>query len=243
MAQAAWQCSIHRVSSLTQRELPLPAATPRRRWHHLKDPFPAWSHWVGAALSVGAIVLLMLRAQGRPVHVVALVVYGASMLLLYLASALAHSVRCGPRAARHLDRFDYAAIFLLIAGTYTPFCLLTLRGPWGWGLLAGVWTVAAVGIASLYLGRHTCHWPRVLTYVAMGWLCVVAAGELTRALPGAAIGWLIAGGVVYTVGAGVYLTGRPRLWPGRFGSHDLWHCMVLAGSACHFVAVLWYVAP
>ena len=144
---------------------------------------------------------------------------------------------------RNLDRFDYIAIFLLIAGTYTPFCLITLRGATGRALLAAVWLTAFLGIAGLYVGSGKRHWPRVLTYVLMGWLSVFAAGGLLRALPRAAIAWMIAGGVVYTVGALVYVTRRPRLWPGRFGYHDLWHCMVLAGSACHFLVILKYVAP
>ena len=213
-----------------------------RRWHHLKDPFPAWSHWFGAALSVAALVALLVAAGGRPVHVAAFAVYGGSLVLLYLASALAHSVHCGEYASRCLDRLDYAAIFVVIAGSYTPFCLVTLRGAWGWGLFAAAWGTAALGIASLFVGSGRRHWPRVLAYVAMGWLGVLAAGELVRALPPAAVAWMIGGGVIYTAGALVYLTGRPRLWPGRFGSHDLWHCMVLLGSACHFVTIFKYVA-
>lgn len=216
---------------------------PPRKWYDLKEPFPAWSHWAGVALSVVGLVLLMDAADGRLLHGIVFAVYGASMILLYLASALAHSVHCGPSAARHFDRFDYIAIFLLIAGSYTPFCLITLRGPGGWALFAAVWATAALGIASLYVGSGERHWPRVLTYVLMGWLSLFGAGGLIRALPRAAILWLIVGGVIYTVGAVVYVTRRPRLWPGRFGSHDLWHCMVLAGSACHFIVVWKYVAP
>jgi len=237
------------VSSLTQRDLgsaddrPRAGGSSARRWYHLEEPFPAWSHWAGAALSVAALALLLAQAGGRSIHVVAFSVYGASMILLYLASALAHSIHCTPRASRNLDRFDYIAIFLLIAGTYTPFCLITLRGATGRALLAAVWLTAFLGIAGLYVGSGKRHWPRVLTYVLMGWLSVFAAGGLLRALPRAAIAWMIAGGVVYTVGALVYVTRRPRLWPGRFGYHDLWHCMVLAGSACHFLVILKYVAP
>jgi hemolysin III len=207
----------------------------------LKDPFPAWSHWAGAVLALGALVALLRSAQG-PLQAIAFGVYGASLVALYTASAVAHSLhRQGPAAAR-LDRLDYAAIFLLIAGTYTPFCLVTLRGAWRWGLLATVWSTAALGIVTVYAGRGTRHWPRVVLYVAMGWVGVLAAGQLLRALPPPAVAWLLAGGVVYSVGALVYLFERPTLWPGRFGSHDLWHCMVLAASACHFVVVIRYVA-
>jgi hemolysin III len=204
----------------------------------VKDPFPGLSHWFGAALSVAALVALLMLADGRPRYVVAFAIYGASMVLLYLASAVAHSAHCSPRTEDRLNRLDYAAIFLLIAGTYTPICLIPLRGPLGWWLLAAVWSLAAVGIVSVFLYRGLKNWPRVLLYVAMGWLCVLAAGELIRVLSPASFWWLIAGGLVYSVGALVFLFDRPHLWPGRFAAHDLWHCMVLVGSACHFVVML-----
>ena len=216
---------------------------PRLRWPRPKDPFPAWSHWVGVLLSVTGTVVLLVAAAGKPLHLVGFAVYGLSMVLLYVASALAHSLDCSHRNVARLERFDYIAIFLLIAGTYTPLCLVSLRGPWGWGLLAAAWATAAFGITSLFLTRPGMHWPRVATYVVMGWLALFAAPEIIRVLPRPAILLLIAGGVVYSLGALVFLTQRPRLWPGRFGSHDLWHCMVLAGSACHFAVMLRYVAP
>ena len=214
-----------------------------RRWLTIKDPFPGFSHWAGAGLSVAGLVVLLVQAAGRPWWQVAgFAVYGGSLVLLYLASAVAHSVRSTPAVEERLDRFDYAAIFVVIAGTYTPLCLVTLRGPWGWVLLAVVWAMAALGIVTLYRKAKN-DYVRVATYVAMGWLAVMASGALTRALPVAAILWLVAGGVIYTVGAVVFLTDRPHLWPGRFAAHDLWHCMVLAGSGCHFVVILNFVAP
>jgi hemolysin III len=190
---------------------------------------------------VAALVALLRSAEG-PLQAIGFGVYGASLVALYTASAVAHSLHRDGSAAQRLDRLDYAAIFLLIAGTYTPFCLVTLSGAWRWGLLAAVWSAAALGIVTVYAGGAARHWPRVVLYVAMGWMVLLAAGQLQRALPPPAVAWLLAGGVVYTVGAIIYLLERPRLWPGRFGSHDLWHCMVLAASACHFVAVMRYVA-
>jgi hemolysin III len=186
---------------------------------------------------------MVVKTAGRPWwEVAAFAVYGVTLVQLYVASALAHTVVCSPEAEDRLTRFDYAAIFLLIAGTYTPICVVALRGPWGWGLLAAVWSIAALGIAAVFR-RAPSHRTRVLTYVAMAWLCVIATGPLVRALPPAALAWLVAGGVVYTSGAAVFFTDRPHLWPGRFAAHDLWHCMVLAGSACHFVAIVRYIAP
>jgi hemolysin III len=210
--------------------------------HHLKEPFPALSHWLGAVLSLAGLVLLMRRTTGRPWwEVAAFAVYGVTLVQLYVASALAHSVDYPPEKAVRFDRFDYVSIFLLIAGTYTPVCVVTLRGRWGWGLLAAIWATAAVGIANLFKPTASAR-GRVLAYVAMGWLGLLGAIPLLRILPPAAVAWILAGGVIYTAGSAVYFTNRPHLWPGRFTAHDLWHCMVLAGSACHFVAVYTWVA-
>ena len=231
------------MTTLAIRVTRTPVRSPS--WRRIKDPFPALSHWVGAALSVAAIVALLTRAgaAGRPWWQLAgFAVYGVTLVLLFMASAVAHSLHCSPQLGARLDRFDYVAIFLVIAGTYTPLCLVTLRGPWGWWLLAAVWAIAAFGIATLYL-RAKNDRVRVATYVAMGWLALAASGALVRTLPTAAILWLIAGGVIYTLGALVFLADRPHLWPGRFAAHDLWHCMVLAASACHFVVIHNFVAP
>src|SRR5687768_10600031 len=111
-----------------------------------KEPFPGISHLVGALLSIAALVALLVRAEGRVWHVVGFAVYGTSLILLYAASTLAHSIHCSPKTDERLTRLDYSAIFLLIAGTYTPICLVPLRGPWGWGLLAAIWSLAFLGI-------------------------------------------------------------------------------------------------
>ncbi len=118
----------------------------------IKDPFPGLSHWFGAVLSVAALVALLVVAQGRTLHVVSFAVYGSCLILVYLASALAHSLRCSPKVGDRLDRFDYAAIFLMIAGTYTPLCLVLLNGVLGWTLLITVWTIAIVGIVGVFHG-------------------------------------------------------------------------------------------
>jgi hemolysin III len=223
---------------LNEPSLPQPRRRPRFR-----DPFPALSHWLGALLSVGALVLLMVRTAGRPWWEVAgFAVYGVTLIQLYSASALAHSINGSPEMEERLTRFDYAAIFMLIAGSYTPICIVVLPGRWGYGLLAAVWATAAFGIANVFK-KNPSHLARVLTYVAMGWLGLAAAVPLLRVLPLAAVMWILAGGVIFTVGSAVFFTNRPNLWPGRFMAHDLWHCMVLAGSACHFVAILKYVVP
>jgi len=210
------------------------------RW--IKEPFAGLSHLVGAALSVAGLVVLLAATSGRPWHVTGVAIYGASLILLYVASTLCHSVRCGPKHAERLDRFDHVAIFLLIAGTYTPLCLVPLRGPWGWTILTIEWLLAAVGILAVMSGWVRREWPRVIVYVTMSWIAIVAVIPLSRVLPVQALAWMLAGGIIYTSGAVIYALDRPRLWPGRFGSHDLWHVFVLAGSACHFVMILCFIA-
>jgi hemolysin III len=211
-----------------------------QRW--IKDPFPTLSHAVGALLSIVALVALLLHSHGRIRLIVGFAIYGVSLILLYSASALAHGLRVSPKNSDRLDRFDYAAIFLLIAGTYTPLCLVTLRGPWGWSLLGLEWTMATVGIIAVVFGRTGSNWFRVAIYCAMGWLAVFAVGPLLSALPPRGIAWLVAGGACYSIGAVIFALDRPHLWPGFFHAHDLWHVLVLGGSACHFLLVFNFVA-
>ncbi len=211
-----------------------------RRW--IKDPFPALSHFAGAMFSIAALVELLLHTHGRIRLIVGFAVYGASLIALYSASALAHGLYVSPKNSDRLDRFDYAAIFLLIAGTYTPLCLVTLRGPWGWSLLGVEWAMATVGIIIVAFGRGCSDWFRVLIYCAMGWLVLIAVGPLVSALPARGIAWLVAGGACYSIGAVIFACDRPHLWPGVFHAHDLWHVLVLGGSACHFLLVLNFVA-
>lgn len=211
-----------------------------RRWR-LRDPFSGLSHLVGAGLSCVGLVALLMLARGQPWHTVGYAVYGASLMLLYLASAVYHLVPASPRRVAQLLAVDQAAIYVLIAGTYTPLCLVPLRGPWGWSLFGVVWGIAVTGLILRFAWRSAPSWLCFALYLLMGWLCVVAVGPLVRALPAPALAWLVAGGLVYTAGAVVFAMERPRLWPGVFGAHDLWHVCVLAGSACHFVVMLFLV--
>ncbi len=209
----------------------------------IKDPFCGVSHGVGAVLSVAALITLLIVAGGRVWHTVSFAVYGASLIILYSASCLYHSLTVDERRVERLMRFDHVGIFLLIAGTYTPVCLVTLRGTWGWSMLAAEWVMAGLGIAGILLLKKMPSWLRVVLYLGMGWLAVIAMPPLRAALPPAAIGWLFAGGIIYSVGTVIYATERPNLWPGKFDAHDLWHVFVLGGSACHFILMLLFIAP
>ena len=199
----------------------------------------AVTHGAGLLAAIAALPVLVLAAAGRrdAWQLVGGAVYGVTLVLLYLASTLYHALPVS-RAKRVFRVLDHAAIYLLIAGTYTPFALGPLRGPWGWALLGTIWTLALLGIvAKLTLGFR---YPRLSTvfYAGMGWLAVLMVRPLLAHVSPAGIAWLLAGGLCYTGGIAFYATDT-RL---RYG-HALWHVFVVAGSVCHFCAVLWHATP
>jgi hemolysin III len=211
-------------------------------WSRLKEPFCALSHLTAAALSVIALAVLLILSKGRPWHFISFAIYGASLIFLFTASGLYHSISGTVNRANRWQRLDHTAIYLLIAGTYTPVCLVSLRGPWGWSLLGAVYGLALVGIVALYWGRWIPGRIRVVLYSLMGWLVCIAIHPLQQAFPPQALSWLVAGGVVYTVGMVIYATDWPHLWPGKFTAHDLWHLCVIAGSVCHYILIARYIA-
>lgn len=225
------------------RPVPLSLCPPRVARLRLREPFSGLSHLCGAVLGIAALVVLVSIARGKPWHLSAFAIYGVTLVLLYLASALYHLLPVSEQGVARLRMLDRVGIYLLIAGTYTPLCLVPLRGDWGWSLLGVVWGMALFGSVCEIAWRSAPAWVGVTLYVLMGWLAVIAFGPLTRTLTGAGLNWLVAGGIVYTAGTVVYATQWPRLWPSTFGPHDLWHLFVLGGSACHFVMMLRFVAP
>jgi len=201
------------------------------------ERFNGYSHLAGAILAAaGTAVLITTSALYHDAwKVVSSVVYGATLVFLYTISTLYHSLRGRPKDI--LRRLDYCAIYLLIAGSYTPFALVTLRGPWGWTLFGVNWGLAVIGIAQeLWIGHRTRVFS-LLIYVLMGWLVLFAFGPLVAALPAAGLYWLVAGGVLYTAGIVFFLFDEKVR---HF--HGIWHLFVLAGSACQFVSILWYVS-
>lgn len=205
---------------------------------HAGERFNSITHLVGAVMSVvGLATLVTMGAlQGDAYKVVSFGVYGAMLCVLYAISTLYHSVR-RPRLKAVLQKCDHSAIYLLIAGSYTPFTLVTLRGPWGWSLFGVSWGLDVLGIVQeLTLGRRTRVVSMVL-YVVMGWLALVAVRPLIHALPAVGTAWLVAGGVIYSVGI-YFFVNDERI---RHG-HGIWHLFVLAGSLCQFVSVAFYVA-
>ena len=212
------------------------------RWR-AKEPFNSYSHLVGVILSIIGLVALVVAADGNRRRVVGFAIYGASLVLLYAASTIYHGLHVSPRREDWLRRFDHMAIFVLIAGTYTPLCLVTLRGGWGWSIFAVIWALAAGGIALKLFFDHLPPLPTAAVYVGMGWLAVVAIGPLMRNVPLEGLAWLLAGGLAYTAGGVIYALRRPDPLPELFGHHGVFHLCVLAGSALHFVFMAAYVLP
>ena len=205
---------------------------------HFGERFNSVTHLVGTVLSVAGLATLVTMAamERDPYKIVSFAVYGAMLLVLYTISTLYHWVR-SPRLKAVLQKCDHSAIYLLIAGSYTPFTLVTLRGPWGWSLFGVSWGLAALGIVQeLTLGRRTRSVSMVI-YVMMGWLALVAIRPLVTALPPAGTAWLLAGGLIYSAGIYFFINDE-RI---RHG-HGIWHLFVLGGSLCQFVSIARYVA-
>ena len=193
------------------------------------------SHAVGFLGAVAATPILIVRAvhDGSAANIVASSIFGATMMMLYLASALYHAALPGPRK-EWLERFDHAAIYLLIAGSYTPFTLGVLRGPWGWSLFGVVWAAAVVGVVIKLSTGVRYRKLSTAMYLLMGWAIVIAIRPLVHNMQSGGLAWLAGGGLAYTLGTVFYLNRRLRY------AHFLWHLFVLAGSTCHFFAVLWF---
>lgn len=201
------------------------------------ERFNSITHIVGTILAIaGTVVLIAAVPAGSSMRkIAALGVYGAMLVTLYLSSTLYHSLRGKAKQIFHV--FDHCAIYLLIAGTYTPLTLVTLHGPWGWTLFGIVWGLAVTGVLKDVFLHGRLRTLSVVLYVLMGWLVVIAFKPLQQNFPAAGIAWLIAGGLVYTAGIVFYALSKRVIH-----MHGLWHLCVIGGSACHYVAVLRYVA-
>lgn len=202
---------------------------------HAEEVASMWTHIAGAIFAVVASILMLATCDRQPAHLVSAGVFGATLILLYLASSLYHACR-SPRTKAWLQFFDHACIYLLIAGSYTPLALVTLKGPWGWSIFGIVWFLAISGILmkSLVKGRKEGAWSTAL-YVAMGWLIVIAARPVIASLSPAGLCWLIGGGLAYTLGIVFFVWNRLPF------NHAIWHGFVLLGSACHVIATAFHI--
>jgi hemolysin III len=215
-----------------------PAAPPPHRPQSLGEEIAnSITHGLGAILSVAGLAVLLVAAimRGAAIHIAACAVFGASLVLLYTSSTLYHALAQN-RAKRVFHVLDHATIYILIAGTYTPFTLVTLHGPWGWTLFAAVWSLAVLGIVFKSFGAGRLPFLSTAIYILMGWAVVFALRPLLAALPWTGFLWLLAGGLFYTAGVAFFALRR------RY-AHSIWHLFVLAGSVCHYVAVYRFVIP
>jgi len=204
----------------------------------LREPVNSLTHWAGAVFALIGLIALLIVGWGTPAKVISLIIYGVSLIFLFSASATYHAVRAKDKALEIFRKIDHAAIYFLIAGTYTPFCVNAFTGFWKWGMLIIIWSLALIGIGVKVFIIRVPRWLNAGIYLAMGWMSVAASGQFLAVLPAWVLTWLIIGGVIYTLGAIVYITKIFNFAPGIFGFHEVWHIFVLLAAAAHFVAVL-----
>lgn len=205
---------------------------------NLREPVNGLTHLGGAIAALCGQIALLAVSRDVATKIVPSLIYGVSLVLLFSASAAYHLATVRPKVQEILHRMDHSAIFLLIAGTYTPFCLIVLTGFWRWGLLSIVWAFALIGILLKVFVPGMPRWLHTAPYIVMGWLGVLVAGQLFKDISAWVLAWVLVGGVIYTIGAVIYATKKLDLFPGKFGFHELWHVFVLLGAMAHFVAVM-----
>ncbi|WP_271853631.1 PAQR family membrane homeostasis protein TrhA [Planococcus maritimus] len=210
----------------------------------IREPFNALSHLAGALLSFSALLAMAIKAaysQAPAAHVTAVVIFGLSLILLYTASTVYHSVKARPAVIAFFRKLDHSMIFLLIAGSYAPFCLIALEGTLGWSIFAIVALLGISGILFKMIWFHSPRWLSTAIYILMGWIIVFAAAPLAASMSAAGLWLLIAGGLLYTIGGVIYWL-KPDFLSSRYlGFHEIFHIFILLGSTCHFLAVYLYV--
>lgn len=214
---------------------------------HIKDPGSAITHFIGMLMAIFAAVPLLIKAANEPsqIYIISLTIYAASLILLYAASTTYHTFDVSERVNTILKKIDHMMISVLIAGSYTPVCLIVLKGRTGLILLAIVWSIAIAGILIKAFWVYCPKWVSSVLYIGMGWTCVLAFTQILNNMSAAAFGWLLAGGIIYTVGGVIYALKLP-IFNNRhknFGSHEIFHLFVMGGSACHFVVMYAFLLP
>ena len=212
---------------------------------HIKDPGSAITHFIGMMMAIFAAIPLLIKAAHEPgrIYIISITVYAVSLILLYAASTTYHTFDRSYKVNTILKKLDHMMIFVLIAGSYTPICLLVLGGKTGIILLSIVWGIALVGSLIKGFWVYCPKWVSSVLYIGMGWTCVLAFTQILNSLSPAAFGWLLAGGIIYTIGGIIYALKLPIFnnKHKNFGSHEIFHLFVMAGSACHFVVMYAFV--
>lgn len=208
----------------------------------IREPFNGLSHIFAAIAALIGLGFLLYWANGGILHRISLLIYGISLVCMFSASAAYHSIQAGKKLSIWLRKLDHSAIYLLIAGTYTPVCLYFFEGFWRYGILIVIWAIAVTGITLKLLIINT---PRGLTagiYIVMGWISIIGIPQIIGKLPAGALIWLITGGVLFTTGAVIYIIKKPNLFSGRLGFHEVWHIFVILGALSHYIMVAGYIA-
>lgn len=204
----------------------------------LRDPVSGLTHLSAAILALIGLVILLIMTWGEEAKLISSLIYGISLILLFAASATYHMTIAKPKVIAVLRKVDHAAIYLLIAGTYTPFCINAFSGFWKWGLLGIIWGLALIGIGIKVFLINVPRWVNAGVYLIMGWLVIAAMREMLNTLSPATLTWLIVGGLIYTLGAVIYITKKLDFKPGVFGFHEVWHIFVMLAAAAHYISVL-----
>lgn len=209
----------------------------------LREPVSGLTHLFGVFASiVGLVILIVYSATQSSVwHIVTFSIFGASLILLYSASSIYHLASVSQKAINILRRVDHSMIYLLIAGSYTPICLIALRGAWGWSIFGTIWGLTIIGIIIKNFWFNAPRWLSTLFYIFMGWLVIIAIYPLNKVFSPGAMAWLFAGGIAYTVGGVIYATKWPKINLKYFGFHEIFHIFVLIGSFCHYWLMFKYV--
>lgn len=216
-----------------------PPAAASLETSRFRDPFSGLSHLVSAVIAFVILCFLVIQASihGDAWHIISFTVFGICMILMFATSALYHLYQGDAKTILKLKRIDHMAIFAMIAGTYTPMCLVPLRDNIGWTLFAAVWGIAGTGILLKIFWIGAPRWLSTLIYLAMGWACVFGLSTMKATMPEASFDWLVYGGIAYTLGAINYATKWPDPWPKAFGFHEIWHLFVMAGAFSHAVSI------
>ena len=214
---------------------------------HIKEPGSAITHFIGMLMAIFAAVPLLIKAAHEPsrIYIISLAIYAASLILLYAASTTYHTFDISPKVNTILKKIDHMMISVLIAGSYSPVCLIVLGGRTGIILLSIVWAIAIIGILIKAFWVYCPKWVSSVLYIGMGWTCVLAFTQILNNMSPAAFGWLLAGGIIYTVGGVIYALKLPIFnnKHKNFGSHEIFHLFVMGGSACHFVVMYAFLLP
>jgi hemolysin III len=208
----------------------------------LREPINALTHLVAAGISFIGLLVLLFYAWGDISKVVTFLIYGISLILLFLASGIYHSVISHDSTLLKLRKFDHSAIYLLIAGTYTPICVHFFSGFWQYGMVALIWGLAIIGVSVKIFVINSPRWITAGIYLIMGWLAIIGVQEIIRTMPTPAIILLVIGGLMYTIGAIIYITKKLDIKPGVFGFHEIWHIFVILGALSHFLVILRFIA-